>query len=98
MKINFTGKMFLTKFCLFHSELKKKSLNTTYENFFKEEPMEQNMEDLIPETMESMEQKEVMENINRPRTTTPTNIMVIKDTYCYAYCITTSVSVTVVYI
>ena len=31
MKINFTGEMFLTKFCLFHSELKKKSLNTTYE-------------------------------------------------------------------
>ena len=60
--------------------------------------MEQNMEDLIPETMEPMEQKEVMENINRPRTTTPTNIMVIKDTYCYAYCITTSVSVTIVYI
>ena len=41
-----------------------------------EEPMEQNMEDLIPETMEPMEQKEGMENTNRPRTTTPTNIMV----------------------
>merc|ERR1712066_827848 len=40
-----------------------------------EEPMEQNMEDLIPKTMEPMEQKESMENINRPRTTTPTNIM-----------------------
>merc|ERR1712226_1182709 len=40
-----------------------------------EEPMEQNMEDLIPTTMEPMEQKESMENKNRPRTTTPTNIM-----------------------
>ena len=46
-----------------------------------EEPMEQNMEDLIPKTMEPMEQKESMENINRPRTTTPTNIMVIKASY-----------------
>ena len=47
-----------------------------------EEPMEQNMEDLIPaKTMEPTEQKESMENINRPRTTTPTNIMVIKASY-----------------
>ena len=46
-----------------------------------EEPMEQNMEDLIPKTMEPMEQKESMENKNRPRTTTPTNIMVIKASY-----------------
>ena len=43
--------------------------------------MEQNMEDIIPETVEPMEQKEDMENTNRPRTTTPTNIMVIKASY-----------------
>jgi len=40
-----------------------------------EEPMEQNMENIVPEILEPMEEKEDKENTNRPRTTTPTNIM-----------------------
>ena len=46
-----------------------------------EEPMEQNMENIVPEIMEPMEEKEDKENTNRPRTTTPTNIMVNKETF-----------------
>ena len=45
-----------------------------------EEPMEENMENIVPEIMEPMEEKE---NTNRPRTTTPTNIMVNKNIFSH---------------